>query len=593
MDSNGIIDGAWDPTWDAAEDIVNPSLSLNFPDTSMNRPLEDRIMRLYGTPYDAKGSWPAVLNGLDATTLLKLASRARANAIPVTIPAVQFPPIVQLDSLPIELCLEVASHLKLIDRISLGKTSRFWRNISSRALQSAVRDILSTFDLCHMDVQFMQCVTLCILAGPAVEYLMNGVPSELRLHSVTQFFLSSTSLRWRVWDTEYEDGPINGTNRTCILESASGKVVKLFQSTTDNPMGPLACFPYTPLVGCATHAGLWHGHPRATLDMLAMPNQPYIDVSDPASRRHSMNLVTWFTNLGYVLQAHCDSLHRCGIDSLCPNTIRSSSDSGCAFMPFATTPFNGRFGNLEHLFSWFFARRPCVAPLIQPDPKYHAWMLRWHGLVHGARSLLNTPPRVLLRTVRQLDVLKLLAPRFLHSSIRSKSQSIVDERWILLSRILPHLVLPWLESHFYQFTSHLTRRVRSVCVDIARGVHRLCLVCLASVSYLPETGSALKENFLWRWSIFGCQMPLHIRLSSMIFIAVITTCGHGYCYSCIRIWLEEQWECPDCRTIITYPPFRNYVVEAHITKVYGDWDTSAVDYSWFGLLFPVLASNDS
>jgi hypothetical protein len=69
-------------------------------------------------------------------------------------------------------------------------------------------------------------------------------------------------------------------------------------------------------------------------------------------------------------------------------------------------------------------------------------------------------------------------------------------------------------------------------------------------------------------------------------------CGHGYCYSCIRIWLEEQWECPDCRTIITCPPFRIYVVEAHITKVYGDWDTSDVEYSWSGLVFPVLASTD-
>jgi hypothetical protein len=377
-------------------------------------------MRLYGTPYDAKGYWPAILNGLDAATLLKLASRARTlsrvvmdhvrltfgpglnsaciscylhfllvtccfSGIPSTVPALHFPSNAPIDILPIELCLEVASHLKLVDRISLGKTSRFWRNMSSRALQSAVRDILSTFDLCHMDVQFMQCVTSCVLAGPAIEYLMNGIPSELQLHSVERlhfyspadshdfakdFFLSSTSLRWRVWDTEYQDGPINGTNRTCILQSASGKVVKLFQSTTDNPMGPLACFPYTPLVGCATHAGLWHGHPRQTLNMFAMPNQPYIDVSDPSSRRHSMNLVSWFTNLGYALQVHCDSRHQCGTDALCPNTIRSSSDSGCAFLPFATTPFNGRYKTREELFSWFFARRPCTTSFsIRPDPK--------------------------------------------------------------------------------------------------------------------------------------------------------------------------------------------------------------------------------
>ncbi|KAJ7120673.1 hypothetical protein C8R43DRAFT_1136624 [Mycena crocata] len=70
---------------------------------------------------------------------------------------------------------------------------------------------------------------------------------------------------------------------------------------------------------------------------------------------------------------------------------------------------------------------------------------------------------------------------------------------------------------------------------------------------------------------------------------VFSTCGHGHCYSCIRVWLEEHWNCPDCRAVITRAPFKVYIVEHYLLKTYGDWDSSVVDYDWTGLSFPVLA----
>ncbi|KAJ7677864.1 hypothetical protein DFH06DRAFT_1316659 [Mycena polygramma] len=72
---------------------------------------------------------------------------------------------------------------------------------------------------------------------------------------------------------------------------------------------------------------------------------------------------------------------------------------------------------------------------------------------------------------------------------------------------------------------------------------------------------------------------------------VFYNCGHGHCYTCIRIWLEEQWECPECRAIITQEPFRVYAVEEFLARLYGDWDSSNVAYDWSGLTFPVLPSH--
>ncbi|KAJ6448508.1 hypothetical protein C8R47DRAFT_1085000 [Mycena vitilis] len=68
---------------------------------------------------------------------------------------------------------------------------------------------------------------------------------------------------------------------------------------------------------------------------------------------------------------------------------------------------------------------------------------------------------------------------------------------------------------------------------------------------------------------------------------VFYSCGHGHCYTCVRISLEEQWTCPQCPNEITGPPFRVPRFEALVSRIYGSWDTSHVEYDWSGLTFPV------
>ncbi|KAJ7430100.1 hypothetical protein B0H11DRAFT_2264336 [Mycena galericulata] len=66
-------------------------------------------------------------------------------------------------------------------------------------------------------------------------------------------------------------------------------------------------------------------------------------------------------------------------------------------------------------------------------------------------------------------------------------------------------------------------------------------------------------------------------------------CGHGSCYVCARKWLEYQWMCPTCRTLITSPPFRNFDAEAAIVYDHPEWDDrSLVNFSWDGLKFPKM-----
>jgi hypothetical protein len=56
---------------------------------------------------------------------------------------------------------------------------------------------------------------------------------------------------------------------------------------------------------------------------------------------------------------------------------------------------------------------------------------------------------------------------------------------------------------------------------------------------------------------------------------------------CIRLWLEKDWACPDCKQIIFKAPFRHYGEEKSIEYDYPFWvDDSRVSYTFSGLVFP-------
>ncbi|KAJ7767527.1 hypothetical protein DFH07DRAFT_769622 [Mycena maculata] len=71
-------------------------------------------------------------------------------------------------------------------------------------------------------------------------------------------------------------------------------------------------------------------------------------------------------------------------------------------------------------------------------------------------------------------------------------------------------------------------------------------------------------------------------------------CGHSNCYVCIRMWLEIKTSCPECRTPMDCPPFRNFAEEASIAHEYDEWeDLSQVSYDWSGLVFNSIFTEKS
>ncbi|KAJ7808073.1 hypothetical protein B0H14DRAFT_2609189 [Mycena olivaceomarginata] len=79
-----------------------------------------------------------------------------------------------------------------------------------------------------------------------------------------------------------------------------------------------------------------------------------------------------------------------------------------------------------------------------------------------------------------------------------------------------------------------------------------------------------------------CGICLHIKSHPVSY-----RCGHSNCYVCIRLWLENDWRCPECLTVMCERPFRHYAEEQTLTESFPTWDQSKVKYSWEGLRFPL------
>ncbi|KAJ7216229.1 hypothetical protein C8J57DRAFT_1538046 [Mycena rebaudengoi] len=65
--------------------------------------------------------------------------------------------------------------------------------------------------------------------------------------------------------------------------------------------------------------------------------------------------------------------------------------------------------------------------------------------------------------------------------------------------------------------------------------------------------------------LYACSICLSLKSHPVSY-----TCGHGHCYLCIRLWLERDWGCPDCRAPIRIAPFRIFSEERAIESLYGN-----------------------
>ncbi|KAJ7682141.1 hypothetical protein DFH06DRAFT_1318726 [Mycena polygramma] len=92
----------------------------------------------------------------------------------------------------------------------------------------------------------------------------------------------------------------------------------------------------------------------------------------------------------------------------------------------------------------------------------------------------------------------------------------------------------------------------------------------------PETLSAEERPH------HKCGICLHVKAHP-----VLCSCGHSFCYVCVRMALEYTWICPLCRGLMTHEPVQDWDSANAVRFDFPNRrDNSMVTYSWDGLVFP-------
>jgi hypothetical protein len=148
-------------------------------------------------------------------------------------------------------------------------------------------------------------------------------------------------------------------------------------------------FHSTPVFGCLSADGLWHGEPALTLARKALATPTQLPLSDNLRvLKHMWAMLRKYTDRGFTFIAELDVPHDCGIHWSCPCTFRTTNDAGCLEMPFPLFPFPGP--PTAHTGSWLLGVSACSTHNISG------------GLpVHSPSSYKGTFPLLFMSTTSQ------------------------------------------------------------------------------------------------------------------------------------------------------------------------------------------------
>ncbi|KAJ7178804.1 hypothetical protein C8R43DRAFT_942405 [Mycena crocata] len=215
------------------------------------------------------------------------------------------------ERIPTELLSEIALHLPMRDRIRLGRTSKFFRNVTHRALFTSAAQSLRRYNLSITDFQFLQSSTGTIAAGPILERIINlridqvksrssePLPSDsehldlycptLKGPQVANFIRHATGYSYGIYEAS---DPGCAVSRAFRLTNEGLPRINVFETQSDHPIDAIIHLSMTPEMGAWTLDSIWHGYPAATSDGLAMATSTRLSVHNLTARQRTWDVLT-------------------------------------------------------------------------------------------------------------------------------------------------------------------------------------------------------------------------------------------------------------------------------------------------------------
>ncbi|KAJ7135259.1 hypothetical protein C8R43DRAFT_956097 [Mycena crocata] len=262
--------------------------------------------------------------------------------------------------------------IPLRDKISFAATSRTHRTIVGRTVLTCAARRLKPYGLSLSDARLLQTGTRCFISGDLLKDLLfgqsdgNTAPHPLPASPNPNQLADTLDIYCAT-----EDGPIvsdfiqhatgasvstfvsgaaltelsaisalTGIRRAYILTKTPGKNIRVFETTSDNPLDVIFHFPTTADMSAWLVDRIWHAYPQLSLNGLAITTPQRLPVNTIKARQRTWNIMQCAIEYNLTLQTSLTQWHKCGSAYSCPLSPRATNDSGCMSVAFGNLPWS-------------------------------------------------------------------------------------------------------------------------------------------------------------------------------------------------------------------------------------------------------------
>ncbi|KAK7022619.1 hypothetical protein R3P38DRAFT_3196015 [Favolaschia claudopus] len=248
-----------------------------------------------------------------------------------------------LARMPVELTQRILSLLSFADKAVFALTCAGAAQLVGEDFFQQCRSLLKDFDLDFDMVRLMMTATGAVISGSTVPALLTDFlfePHDLDFFCPAGFgqyvvpFLEQN--RYEVEKCVRDYGKLPGIGIIWYLRHAGGRTVNVVESRTEDPLHAIARFHSSQVVGAISSCGVWHANPWLTFQLSALTTPTLTRLEPTAeSQKHVWNILHKYESRGFEWSFKGFSApHKCGSDTRCPATPRTSDDAGCLFIPF-------------------------------------------------------------------------------------------------------------------------------------------------------------------------------------------------------------------------------------------------------------------
>ncbi|KAJ7157037.1 hypothetical protein C8R43DRAFT_949266 [Mycena crocata] len=265
--------------------------------------------------------------------------------------------------LPHEIVAMILGRISMTDRINFSATCRAHRTIVGRALLTDAARRLKPYHLSLSDWRLLQSCKRTFISGHMIKDILYGERFDYDLMgpvpptrhsgtldiycarhdglSVSHFIRRATGYSFTLHGGGID--VLDGIHRTYTLLKGGSPDIRIFETTSENPLDVVFRFPTTADMGVWLLDRIWHAYPSLSFQGIAITTPTRLPLDSVGARQRTWDVVQSNFQLGFRMQTALPKTHICTTVPSCPASYRSSQDGSCLSLCFHTLPWSSVF----------------------------------------------------------------------------------------------------------------------------------------------------------------------------------------------------------------------------------------------------------